>query len=97
MNSDKVFQLLTQIPEGKVTTYKILAKKAGIKNPRLVGTIIHKNIDTSKYPCHRVVRSDGSIALGYAFGGRMEQIRLLKGEGIMFNKNSTKVLSSFIQ
>lgn len=93
---NKVFSLLTLIPKGKVTTYKALALKARIKNPRLIGSIIHKNTDTKKYPCHRVIRSDGSIANGYAFGGKSDQINLLKSEGIAFNKNSTKILPSYI-
>lgn len=94
--SQKIFELLTRIPKGKVTTYKALAQKAGIKNPRLIGSIIHKNTDTKKYPCHRVIRSDRSIANGYAFGGKPAQIKLLKSEGIAFNKNSTKILPGYI-
>ncbi len=79
-----VFSYLQKIPKGKVTTYKILAQKTGIKNPRTVGTIIHKNTDTKKYPCHRVVRSDGTIAEGYAFGGKNAQIEILKKESVNF-------------
>lgn len=93
---NKVFSLLTRIPKGKVTTYKALAQKAGIKNPRQVGAIIHKNTNPNKYPCHRIVRSDRSIANGYAFGGKSAQIKLLKSEGIAFNKTSTKILPGFI-
>lgn len=77
-----VFSLLQQIPKGKVTTYKILALKAGVKNPRTIGRIIHGNIDPEAFPCHRVVRSDGTVAEGYAFGGKKEQIKLLLHEGI---------------
>lgn len=79
-----VFLLLQQIPTGKVTTYKILAQASGIKNPRIIGTIIHKNTDPKKYPCHRVVRSDGTIVTGYAFGGQQKQIEILIKEGIVF-------------
>lgn len=95
-NNNEVFNLLTLIPKGKVTTYKALALKAGIKNPRLIGSIIHQNVNTSKYPCHRVIRSDRSIASGYAFGGKAAQIELLKNEGILFNKMSTKILPGFV-
>ncbi len=93
---DAVFNLLTLIPKGKVTTYKALAQKAGIRNPRLIGSIIHQNTDVKKYPCHRVIRSDRSIANGYAFGGKPAQIKLLKSEGVAFNKDSTKILPGYI-
>jgi O-6-methylguanine DNA methyltransferase len=83
---EKVFKLLTKIPKGKVVSYKTLAQKTGIKNPRYIGTIIHTNIDPKKYPCHRVVHSDGTLAAGYAFGGRVVQEKLLKSEGIEIHK-----------
>ncbi len=94
--SQTVFNLLTLIPKGKVTTYKALAQKAGIRNPRLIGSIIHKNTNPREFPCHRVIRSDRSIANGYAFGGKTAQIKLLKNEGVTFNKNSTKILPGYI-
>jgi len=83
-NKEIVFNLLKQIPKGKVTTYKELAKKAGIKNPRQVGRIIHTNNQPEIYPCHRVVRSDGTLASGYKFGGREGQKKRLLSEGIKF-------------
>lgn len=82
MVKNRVFKLLKQIPRGKVATYKQIAELAGLKNPRTVGQILHKNIDPDAFPCHRVVRSDGTIAAGYAFGGKKAQIKLLKEEGI---------------
>lgn len=78
----KVFELLTQIPEGKVATYGQLAKLADIKNPRQVGALLHTNTDDQTYPCHRVIRSDGSIATGYAFGEQHGQIIRLRQEGV---------------
>lgn len=89
-----VFKYLEKVPRGKVVTYKLLAVAAGIKNPRLVGSIIHKNTDPKKNPCHRVVKSDGTIAASYAFGGKSEQIKKLKEEGIEFTKNKIN-LSKF--
>lgn len=81
---DLVFQLLTQIPRGKVATYKQIAQLAEIKNPRLVGRILHTNTDDQQFPCHRVVRSDGQVASGYAFGEQYGQIVRLRQEGIEF-------------
>lgn len=76
-----IWRLLQQIPPGKVSTYGAIGNKLGI-HPRQVGRLLHQNSNPAKYPCHRVVKGDGSIASGYAFGGREGQIAKLKAEGI---------------
>ncbi len=83
----KIHKALQIIPKGKVTTYKLLAQYVGIENPRVVGHILHNNKDGDLYPCHRVVRSDGKIATGYAMGGPTEQRRKLEEEGVAFLAN----------
>ncbi|MCX8147263.1 MAG: MGMT family protein [Candidatus Woesearchaeota archaeon] len=77
--TQKIWQLARKIPKGKVTTYKIIAKKLGTRAYRAVGNALNKN-RSKKVPCHRVVRSDGYVG-GFA-GGTKEKIRLLKKEGI---------------
>lgn len=79
----KVFDELIKIPKGKVTTYGAIAKKLGI-SPRQVGRILHSNKDPEKYPCHRVVYSDGKLSKGYKFGGLIQQMELLQMEGLKF-------------
>lgn len=79
----EIFNLVARIPRGKVTTYGDIANRINT-SARAVGTILHSNTDTQKYPCHRVVKSDGSLATGYAFGGQKEQMRKLKEEGVIF-------------
>jgi|SRR3989338_3678557 len=86
-NLDKVIQMLTKIPKGRVVTYKSLATYLKIKNPRLIGTYIHKNTDPTTYPCHRVVKSNGTLASGYTFGGKNSQKQKLIEEGIVFSKD----------
>lgn len=81
---DRVFEVIKHIPKGKVATYKQVALLAGLKNPRHVGRILHGNLDPATYPCHRVIKSDGSVADGYAFGERFGQIVRLREEGILF-------------
>jgi methylated-DNA-protein-cysteine methyltransferase related protein len=83
--NQKVYDYLTTIPVGKVTTYGRVAKVVGISSPRLVGRILHHNPSPDKYPCHRVVFADGSLTDGFAFGGREEQKFLLEKEGVVFN------------
>lgn len=80
INSQKVYDLLSQIPKGKVTTYGEIAKKIKTKAFRGVGQIVGANPNAPKVPCHRVVKSDGGIS-GYAFGVE-KKIALLKSEGV---------------
>jgi methylated-DNA-[protein]-cysteine S-methyltransferase len=83
---DKVFKVVSKIPKGTVLTYKEVAKKAGSpKAMRAVGNIIKKNYDPS-IPCHRVIRSDGSIG-GYNRGEK-EKVRLLESEGVKLNRHA---------
>ncbi|MBI4091985.1 MAG: MGMT family protein [Candidatus Levybacteria bacterium] len=79
----KVYELVRQIPKGKVTTYGAIAKKLSM-SPRVVGYALHLNPNGSKTPCHRVVNRNGRLAPGYAFGGKDEQKRRLEQEGIKF-------------
>lgn len=98
-NKDRVYKALQLIPKGKVATYKLIASYTGIKNPRVIGNILHRNQLPEKYPCHRVVRSDGKIASGYAMGGPSEQVEKLKNEGVAFERerkiNLSQSLFSF--
>ena len=76
----KVKAIVAKIPKGKTMTYKEVAVKAGSPNgARAVGSIMKANYDPL-VPCHRVIRSDGSIG-EYNRGGREEKIRKLRAEG----------------
>ncbi len=63
-----VYGLLRRIPKGKVTTYNELASKVNI-TPREVGRILSRNDHPQKYPCYKVVRTDGSLG-GYTINGK---------------------------
>ena len=94
-----VLQATQKIPVGQVTTYGILARV--IKNSgsaRAVGNALHKNPCAPQLPCHRIVKSDGTIG-GYA-GGVKNKIQLLKKEGVGFTidnkiKNLDRILYEF--
>lgn len=77
---DQVYQLLMQVPRGRVTTYGELARALGTKGYRAIGRILHNNPNAPLVPCHRVVKSDGSLG-GYAYG-TSRKIELLTKEGI---------------
>ena len=79
----RVWAYLRKIPRGSVKTYSQVAK--GIGKPlavRAVANAIGKNPYAPKIPCHRVIRSDGSLG-GYSGNGGVKKKRfLLKQEGI---------------
>jgi methylated-DNA-protein-cysteine methyltransferase-like protein len=82
---EKVYQVVKKIPSGKVSTYGAVAKKAGLKDARVVGWALHVNHD-SGVPCHRVVNREGRLAPNFAFGGWQEQKLRLLEEGVGFKK-----------
>ena len=76
-----VYRAILKIPSGEVRTYGWVAKAIGNpKASRAVGNALNKNPYSPVVPCHRVVRSDGSMG-GFALG-LMAKERLLKKEGI---------------
>ena len=82
---EKIYEVVKNIPEGRVATYGQVALLAG--NPRrarVVGYALHVNPEPSIIPCHRVVNREGKVAPGFAFGGEGVQRQLLESEGIVF-------------
>jgi len=79
---DKVRAVVAKIPKGKSMTYKEVATKAGNpKAARAVGAIMRSNFNRD-IPCHRVIRSDGSLG-SYNRGGTLRKRELLKAEGVL--------------
>lgn len=79
---EKVYAVVAKIPKGKTMTYKEVAIAIG--NPkafRAVGNALNKNPFAPKVPCHRVIKSDGTIG-GFASGSR-KKLKLLRGEGAL--------------
>lgn len=80
---DRIYNIVSQIPKGKVATYGMVATLAGNKRwAQVVGYALHNNPDQSRIPCHRVVNRDGKVAKAFVFGGENEQSRLLISEGV---------------
>ena len=79
----KVWAYLRKIPRGSVKTYAQVAKGIGKSLAiRAVANAIGKNPYAPKVPCHRVIRSDGSLG-GYSGKGGVKTKRfLLKKEGL---------------
>ena len=79
----KVWSYLRKIPRGSLKTYSQVAKAIGKPHAvRAVANAIGKNPLAPKIPCHRVIRSDGSLG-GYSGKGGIKTKRLLlKKEGV---------------
>ena len=76
-----VWEATGKVPKGKVTTYAAIAKLIGRpKAARAVGNALNKNPYAPKVPCHRVVKSDGSLG-GFARGASKKKM-LLEKEGV---------------
>jgi methylated-DNA-[protein]-cysteine S-methyltransferase len=79
----KVWGYLRKIPRGSTVTYSQVAK--GVRKPlavRAVANAIGKNPDAPRIPCHRVIRTDGTLGGYSGKGGIRTKKLLLKKEGI---------------
>ena len=82
--TQRVIELIIEIPRGQVCTYKYLAIMAGSPNAsRQVAWILHSSSTKYDLPWHRVLNSKGYIVLSTE-EGRLEQRTLLFQEGVPF-------------
>lgn len=76
----KVWEVVKTIPRGETRSYKWVAEK--VSHPRAVravGQALKKNPLPGIIPCHRVIRSDGSLG-GFSRGLKKKR-ELLRAEG----------------
>ncbi len=82
----KVWKELLKIKKGSVVTYTELAKRVGKPLAvRAVANAVGVNPVTVMIPCHRVVRSDGTLGGYSGKGGIKTKRELLCKEGILFD------------
>lgn len=80
----KVYLALLDVPRGATITYKELGERIGCRSAQAIGQALKRNPYAPDVPCHRVIRSDGTIG---GFHGHREgemiskKITLLKQEG----------------
>jgi methylated-DNA-[protein]-cysteine S-methyltransferase len=90
---NRVYEVVKNIPKGKVMSYKAVASKLGTKAYQAIGLALSRNKDYSNVPCHRVVKSDGSLG-GYNLG-RDAKMKKLTDEGIIVTKDGKIDLTLF--
>jgi methylated-DNA-[protein]-cysteine S-methyltransferase len=94
LKASDVYNIVSRIPEGKVTTYGDIAKALGHpRASRAIGRILNMNPNPIVTPCHRVIKSDGKIG-GYAFGQTRKK-ELLKKEGICITGDTAAAFSDY--
>ena len=85
----RVYLELLNVPEGETVSYAQLAQRIGCRSAQAVGQALKRNPFAPDVPCHRVVRSDGSLG-GYcgATSGEIldRKRRLLEAEGVISNQ-----------
>ncbi len=80
-----IWQLVHQIPRGKVATYGQIAKLAGLPGyARYVGYTMKTLPPDSKLPWYRVVNAKGSLSFAPGSNPYLRQKSLLEAEGVVF-------------
>jgi len=89
----RVYELLSQIPEGRVSTYAEMSKALD-SSPRAVGGACRRNPFAPQVPCHRIIQADGYVG---GFKGEWQKapsginqtmkIDILAKEGVKFDKD----------
>ena len=92
LNKQQVYQVLSTIPPGKVTSYGAVARLAGLgQGARFVGYVLRNLPKDSTRPWHRVLKSQGKVSLPTDSPSFEEQITRLKAEGILIKSGKVNL------
>jgi methylated-DNA-protein-cysteine methyltransferase-like protein len=81
----RVYEIVEQIPPGKVTTYGAIAEVLGMKgSSRMIGQALSALPEGSDVPAQRVINRIGALSAAHHFGGYDRLRGILKREGITF-------------
>jgi methylated-DNA-protein-cysteine methyltransferase-like protein len=93
-NTLRIIERIKAVPKGKVCSYRDIALKAGLPNgARQTVRVLHSMSKKYELPWHRIIRSDGSIALK-GEGGKL-QVKLLRAEGVKVSVDGKVDLKKF--
>lgn len=80
---ERVYEIVRQIPEGKVTSYGAIAKALGAaRSARMVGWAMNASHNLEDVPAHRVVNRIGMLSGKHHFEGTNLMQQLLENEGV---------------
>jgi len=93
---DLIHRIVSEIPRGRVATYGQIAKLAGIHGQaRRVGYALSALPNGSPVPWQRVVNAKGEISLRAQSGAENLQRKLLRAEGVRFDRNGRILMERF--
>ena len=82
---DRIYDIIQQIPPGKVASYGQISALVGNRRlARVVGYALHAIPDGSDIPWHGVVKKAGEVVGGAESASGKYQTELLKAEGVGF-------------
>jgi len=85
---EKVYEIVKQIPEGRVTSYGAIAKALGsARSARMVGWAMNASHNLEDVPAHRVVNRNGLLTGKHHFDGTNLMQQLLENEGVKVIEN----------
>jgi methylated-DNA-protein-cysteine methyltransferase-like protein len=93
---DGIYSVVRQIPRGRVATYGQIAELAGIPGqPRRTGYALSALPEGSDVPWHRVINAQGRLSFPPNSTATRLQKRLLRQEGVIFDKTGRIALARF--
>ena len=94
--NQRIWQVISLIPTGKVATYGDVARQAGMPGAaRRVGHALRLLPDSTSIPWHRVINAQGRISLKEGSASHYTQSERLEAEGVLFRANRTLDLRQF--
>lgn len=92
----KVYNIVSIIPKGKVTTYGAIAETIGMKSSsRLVGQALRSMPEGMDIPAQRVINHAGLLSGAHQFGGYERMRWLLEEEGVTFKRDGVNMGKHF--
>ena len=97
----RVWNVVSQIPHGRVTTYGHIARHLGIgRAARTVGWALKAAVRTgegpAELPCHRVVNREGALSGRFHFETPTVMEERLRAEGVTFDANGNVELAAHL-
>ncbi|MFK7911861.1 MAG: MGMT family protein, partial [Akkermansiaceae bacterium] len=88
-----------KIPRGKVVTYAEMARVLDCGSAQAIGQALKRNPYAPEVACHRVIKTDLTIGgySGKTSGAQLrKKVRLLKEEGVEFDKDGKLVTEGVV-
>lgn len=94
---ERVYAVVREIPEGRVTTYGAIAKAIGApRSARMVGYAMNASHFDDSVPAHRVVNRLGMLSGKHHFDGTNLMQQLLESEGVIVKDNQVQDFKSLL-